>query len=108
MKNIIQVSLAALCLVTRGSGTACSRYFCSLIRMLLLCFVLTGCKTFSYTEADMEREGRQISGFGTEPCPNGCWHEAHGFGSSNGAGVRIDPLRMGPITLPPRAFGTGL
>lgn len=51
----------------------------SSLGLVLLCFAVTGCRTFNYTEADLERVRRQISGFGTEPCKNSCWHEAHGF-----------------------------
>lgn len=54
----------------------------SLLRMLMLAMalpVLTGCRTWNYTEADLEREARLMSGHGSEPCPNGCWHVAHGF-----------------------------
>ena len=49
------------------------------LRLVLLCFAVTGCRTFNYTEADLEREARLMSGHGSEPCTNGCWHVAHGF-----------------------------
>ena len=61
--------------------------------LILLCSFLTGCRTFNYTEADLERERRQASGFGTERCPNACWHEAHGFqpGYPIKSGARYGP-----------------
>lgn len=52
------------------------------LRMLVLAMtlsVLAGCRTFDFTEAELEHERRLMSGHGTEPCPNGCWHVAHGF-----------------------------
>lgn len=50
--------------------------------MLMLAMALpalTGCRTFNYSEAELEHERRLMSGHGTEPCPTGCWHTAHGF-----------------------------
>ena len=51
----------------------------SCLKMILLCLAATGCRTFNYTEADMEKERRQISGDGSKPCRSACWHEAHGY-----------------------------
>lgn len=76
---------------------------CSLL--ILVTSTLTGCRMFDYTEADMERERRLISGYGSEPCRDGCWHAGHGFGG--GYGGDFGPLHpaLGPISLPASAFG---
>jgi hypothetical protein len=47
--------------------------------MVMAMGLIAGCRTWNYTAEDLEREGRLMSGHGTEPCPGGCWHTAHGF-----------------------------
>lgn len=46
-------------------------------RLMLLALVLTGCRTFNYTEADMRKERLWISGCPNKPCQNSCWHQGH-------------------------------
>ena len=57
-----------------------SRGCLSCLLIFFLCLAWTGCRTFNYTDADMEKERRQISGDGSKPCRSACWHEAHGYG----------------------------
>ena len=73
--------------------------------LILVTSALTGCRAFNYTEADLERERRQISGFGAKPCKAACWHAAHGF--EGGYGGSFGPFHpaLGPISVPAGAFG---
>ncbi len=77
----------------------------SLLWLALLSFSVTGCRTFNYTDADLERERRQISGFGTKPCNGSCWHEAHGFRGGHGGDFGPFHPTLGPMSLPSCALG---
>jgi len=75
------------------------------ILLILIGFAGTGCRTFNYTEADMERERRQISGSETARCANGCWHEGHQYGSGYGYGFGSITRRQPSVILPAEAYG---
>lgn len=73
----------------RGSGLICGL-------LILLLPALTGCKTFNYSVADLERERRQMEDSLDTP-----WGAQRGYGGDFGP-ITIDP---GSINLPAGAFG---
>lgn len=98
MRKAIYVSLVVLCFVTGRSFTEEKAPLTAPIRARLIQTVPAGAR-------DMDMERRQISGFGTEPCKNSCWHEAHGFRRGDGGDFGPFHPTLGPISLPAGAFG---
>lgn len=68
---------------------------------LLLLLTLTGCRTFNYTEADMERDRRRIRESQERP---------NTFRLDRGTPSDFGPLRIpvGPLTLSPDTIKKGL
>jgi len=75
----------------RGSGLICGL-------LILLLPALTGCKTFNYSAADLERERRQMKDSLDTP-----FGDKHGYGGDFGS-IHVNP---GQIHLPDGAFGKG-